>query len=118
MKHKIWSTKKADRIFSEYIRNRDKHCIKCYKTESLQCSHFWSRNKSSTRYLPENCDTLCYSCHYGNSLGWEYCKQGSYMYFKKEQLGEDGYKKLEEIANSTISRKDAIIELMKLLNEI
>lgn len=114
--NRIWSSKKADTEFSKFIRNRDKKCVKCGRAESLQCSHFWSRNNSATRYLPENADTLCYACHYGNCWGWEYQKQGAYMKFKEKQLGIDGYKALEKIANSTVKRKDSILQLMYLLN--
>ena len=89
LKGKLWSSKKADTEFSRFIRNRDGKCIRCGKIEFLQCSHFWARANSATRYDPDNCDTLCYACHYGNIHGWEYNKQGEYRDFKIKQLGKN-----------------------------
>jgi len=106
---KEWSVKKADGLFSKFIRERDGKCVRCGKTEYLQCSHFWPRAISSTRFDPENCDTLCYGCHYGDRYhGWEYAKQGEYRDFKIKQLGDEGYKNLALRATITVKRKAAI----------
>ena len=114
---KIWKTKKADAEFSKWIRSRDGKCARCGKTEYLQCSHFWPRANSSVRYYPENCDALCYGCHYGNrSYGWEYAKQGDYREFKLKQLGEKGYALLEKRSRTIMLREKAIIECMSLLS--
>lgn len=103
-------SKKADKTFSAYIRARDKKCVRCgWEGKSLQCSHFWPRAISSTRYDPENCDTLCYGCHYGDRLrGWEYAKQGEYRDFKIKQLGEERYKNLALRATIIVKRQEAI----------
>ena len=107
-KKKTWSTKNADTKFSIYIRERDKMCVRCGKKEYLQCSHFWARGNSATRYDPDNCDTLCYGCHYGNARGWERCKAGAYRDFKLAQLGENRYNELRKRAESIMKRSDAI----------
>lgn len=112
MQDGMWSSKYADKIFSEWIRARDKRCINCGRTSNLTCSHFWGRGNSATRYDPENCDTLCWMpCHFK----WEKQKQGEYMKLKIKQLGKKGYAELEKRARSIVKRKDAIIHLMSWL---
>lgn len=60
---------KADRLFSLYIRTRDKWtCQRCSNrfqppTSGLHCSHFVGRAKENTRFEPLNCDSLCHGCH-------------------------------------------------------
>lgn len=112
---KIWGVKKADMEFSKFIRNRDGKCVRCGRTNLLQNSHFWSRSHSGTRFDPDNCDALCYPCHYGNSKGWEYEKNGEYLDFKKSQLGERRYKEMEQRAHSVTKQHEAIVNCMKLL---
>ena len=109
------TTDKADKLFSVFIRDRDGKCVRCGRAEQLQNSHFWGRGNSAVRYDPDNCDTLCYACHYGNAQGWEYNKQGAYREFKIKQLGMKKYKELEARANSVMPRTQAIKECMELL---
>lgn len=111
MKQAIWTSSKADTLFSRWIRDRDKVCFFCSNPAS-QCSHFWGRGNSATRYKPENCDGICGGCH----MRHEGNKQGLYRDRKIEQLGEVGYKKLETEARGVMKRKDAIIELMSWLS--
>ena len=33
--------KKAWKVFSKWIRNRDKRCVTCGSTKQLQAGHFW-----------------------------------------------------------------------------
>lgn len=118
----------ADKAFSLYIRSRDKKCVHplCNRTEFLQCSHFWGRGKESTRFDPENCDTLCPAHH----RDWENQKEikirdkvvmGEYALFKLEQLGQARYDALKLRAHTRVKkdRKLALIkanELLKSLN--
>ena len=90
--------KKANDDFSLWIRERDRACVRCGKTERLSNSHFWVRQKWNTRFDPENCDALCYHCH----KTWEHEKQGEYMVFKIKQLGKERYDALEERAQISI----------------
>lgn len=110
MKKKLWTSKKADSTFSKYIRDRDKKCFFCSNIGS-QCSHFWGRGNSATRYDPLNCDSICGGCH----MRHEGNKQGLYRDKKITQLGVKGYEDLEKRARSVVKRKDAIIEIMRLL---
>ena len=56
-------TKKLDTLFSLWIRKRDKHCLKCFRTDTLQCSHISSRKSLAGRWNDKNAITLCYACH-------------------------------------------------------
>lgn len=55
--------KRADELFSKYIRQRDGKCVKCGKQTSLQCAHIVGRRNFHLRYDPQNAITLCYRCH-------------------------------------------------------
>lgn len=110
-KPKKWTLTKADTEYSKYIRNRDGKCVRCGREEMLQNSHFWSRSHKNTRFDDDNCDALCYPCHYGNSKGWEYEKNGEYMAFKKGQLGFHKYAMLEKRAHDSVKQEMVIKEL-------
>jgi hypothetical protein len=65
-----WGMKRdsLDATVSDLVRYRDEWtCLKCRRHYApfagLECSHFKSRQHKSTRYDPENCDTLCGGCH-------------------------------------------------------
>lgn len=110
-KSNLWTSAKADKLFSIYIRERDQHCYFC-NNKATQNSHFWGRGHSATRYDPENCDGICGGCH----MRHEGSKQGLYREKKIEQLGEDGYMALQRRAMSTVKRSDAIARCMVLLS--
>jgi hypothetical protein len=60
---KGWKSK-ADKLWSEYIRGRDKTCRKCGKKHATNSHHIISRRYHSTRFLPANGLGLCPSCHF------------------------------------------------------
>lgn len=112
---KVWSTAKADKFFSEYIRERDGRCVLCGKKDGLTCSHFWGRYASATRYDPENCDALCMGCHFKV----ENAKQGVYLDFKMKQLGKKRYMALSNrYYQEKTTRRDAILKLMDMLEKV
>lgn len=104
-----------DVLFSKMIRERDNNkCVFCGRTSeyySIQNSHYWSRGHKATRFDVENCDALCFVCHNQN----EGNKQGFYRDYKLKQLGEEGYRLLEQKHNSI---KHYGKYEKKLLNEI
>lgn len=62
----------ADTAFSQWIRLRDRECLRCHSPVAFndkglpvshQASHFQGRRKESTRFDPENVVTLCGGCH-------------------------------------------------------
>lgn len=67
MKRKIKSIsqlkKEADRIFSLWIRARDKQCVTCLSKDNLQCGHYISRSINILRYDERNCNAQCVRCN-------------------------------------------------------
>jgi len=56
--------KKLDKLFSEYIRLRDKNtCVLCGSTERSQCGHLFSRVALNTRWDEENSYCQCSGCN-------------------------------------------------------
>jgi hypothetical protein len=112
----------ADAKFSFYIRTRDGwQCVFCHKqyqppTQGLQNSHFWGRARENTRFDPDNCDALCFSCH--QYLGGD--GREEYIAFKKKQLGEEGYKRLKLRAFQFRKKDDklALIFINEMMNEL
>lgn len=115
----------ADTAFSHYIRLRDMCCLRCGSQVRLNekglpithhNSHFFGRGNESTRYDPDNCDTLCYGCH----VKWEKEDHESYRDFKKKQLGEKRFNALVLRAHSYCKRdrKLALIKARELLKKL
>lgn len=64
--------KKADAIFSQFIRQRNAdengmtECFTCGKQDhwkKLQCGHFMSRKHYATRWNEKNCQVQCAGCN-------------------------------------------------------
>lgn len=86
--------KKADAIFSRYIRQRDKGvCFTCGLVKhwkEMQNGHFIPRQYLATRFSEDNCACQCYAC---NML---FNGQPSVFSIKlREIYGEDQIHKLE-----------------------
>lgn len=106
----------ADKIFSQYIRLRDKRCMRCGSRVEInekglpvshQNSHYFSRGRENTRFEPLNCDTLCMACH----MIWGGDDKEGYRDFKIKQLGLEGFKSLDVQAH-TLKKKDRKMALM------
>ncbi len=52
-----------DKVFSIYIRNRDKYCICCGSTTNLQAGHYFSRSYTNLRYDIVNVNAQCVACN-------------------------------------------------------
>lgn len=88
--------KKADKVFSDYIRQRDKGkcftcgCVKEWKEQ--QNGHYITRSCLALRYNEENCHCQCVGCNV--------FKHGNYTTYSLkmiEKYGVDKLKELEEI---------------------
>jgi len=72
----------ADKLFSLYIRRRDKDlpCCTCWQfKEDMQCGHFVTRGEYSVRWDEKNADKQCWLCNskfWGNGEVW---KHGKYI---------------------------------------
>jgi hypothetical protein len=108
----LWTSTKADQLFSKWVRERDETCFFC-PNKATQNSHFWGRANSATRYDPENCDGVCGGCH----MRHEGNKQGLYREKKIAQLGLKGYEALEKRGRSIMKRSAAIAACMQLLKD-
>jgi len=82
--------KDCDKLFSLYIRGRDKVCQRCGKKERLHCAHIFSRKNISVRYYPDNAICLCVGCH----LYWAHREVMEFAEFIKKRLGQHRYEKL------------------------
>lgn len=103
----------ADKAFSQYIRLRDKQCLRCYSEVRFndkglpvthQASHFQSRGKENTRFDVDNVCTLCTGCHmYFTGHPAEHYQ------FQVERLGQH---KVDEIVlqSHLYCKKDRIAE--------
>lgn len=88
----------ADKHFSQYIRLRDKSCLRCgsrvkFNEKGLpvshHASHFQGRGKENTRYDESNVCCLCYGCHrYYTS------HPGEHYQWQVKRLGQDAVDKL------------------------
>lgn len=110
---KIWTTKKADTVFRERIRERDKTCQHpdSHHSGQLQVSHFFGRSISSTRYHDDNCVLVCAFHHYWSpDLSWEERKGGIYREFMVGWLGTERFYELEALSRKITKRSDAIAE--------
>lgn len=91
--------RKADKLFSLYIRERDGwKCVRCGKqhdksSKNFGVSHYYGRRHEATRFDPENVDSMCnLPCH----SEWEHEKKEGreYYNFKLKQLGQDRFDRL------------------------
>ena len=121
---------KADSVFSQFIRLRDKKCMRCGSPVkfnakgdpiSHQASHFQGRGKEPTRFDEENVDCLCGGCHMyftaypAEHYVWQVGYKGqkrvdaivlrSNQYMKKDRVmaqiyWTERYKQLKEMGNA------------------
>lgn len=87
---------KADKVFSQAIRCRDRKCMRCgspvkFNSKGLpvshQASHYFGRGQESTRFELNDVDTLCMACH----RYWGSDHREDYRNFKIKQLGQKGF---------------------------
>ena len=98
----------SDKIFSQYIRLRDKKCQRCGSFVkfngvgmpiSHQASHFHGRAHEGTRVEPDNAICLCWGCH-----NYFHANPNEYVIWKKKQLGEKRFKTLDLQAHQFCKR--------------
>ena len=54
---------KLDKVFSKYIRARDKRCVTCGRVDDLQCGHLFTRSSMATRWDEMNAYCQCAICN-------------------------------------------------------
>ena len=55
--------KECDILHSQIIRTRDGKCMRCGKTNNLQCAHLINIGHMAHRWDENSAITLCYACH-------------------------------------------------------
>lgn len=110
------SLDKADTVMSQYVRLRDKRCMRCsspveFNSKGLpishQASHYFGRGRENTRFDPRNLDCLCFFCH----RFWGSDNREDYRAFKIKQLGQKGFDELC-VRAETYMKKDRALMLM------
>lgn len=97
--------RELDKVFSVYIRQRDKHCIVCGSTENLQCGHLFSRVSYSTRWDEMNAHAQCRNCNMVH-------EHNPHLYTVAfiHKYGQQEYEKLLEKHLQPVKLKDRDIE--------
>lgn len=108
--------RKVDKLFSQYIRQRDGHCMyrfKCFgqtqDIKELQCSHWQKRRSEGTRFDPDNCDASCKACH--NFIENHPEGQRTLDEFKLLQLGQQRFNAVLVRSNNYQKKDDILTEL-------
>jgi hypothetical protein len=92
--------KKADEVFSQYIRQRGvsadglASCVSCGVVrpwKEMQCGHFVSRGKNSLRFNERNCHVQCPGCNV-----FKHGNYPSYARFMVEKYGQSILRDLEQ----------------------
>lgn len=101
-----------DRVFSLFIRARDKKCVQCGKTYNLTNGHLISRRKLETRWCEMNCNCQCTGCN----LSHEYNREPYTIWFI-DKYGSDEYKKLYEKSRNLKGNKYGIKIMREMIKE-
>ena len=108
--------KKLDRIFSEYIRQRDSDengYVRCYccgkilRWQESQNMHFIPRQHTALRYNEINCHAGCVKCNYYNNGNIE-----AYAVHLKKDYGEDIVERLLITKSQSTKISNAEYEIM------
>jgi len=106
--------KECDRLFSLYIRKRDKFCQapNCNKP-AQHCAHIFSRKNHSVRWYPDNAISLCYRHH----IHWAHKEVMEFAEFIQKRLGKRRYDLLKAKKNN-LSKVDMQLTLLWLEQEL
>jgi len=102
-------TRKLDKKVSEIVRGRG-YCVKCHKTQYLQCCHIISRSHRATRWLLDNLLCLCPNCH----INFAHKQPLLFSEFCKDYLGAERYSQL--LMMGSMTKKWTLDEMTELLN--
>lgn len=87
-KNKTTLRKKAWTIFSKWVRNRDKRCVTCGSTNSLQAGHFFH---GVLDFDEVNINAQCARCN-----KWLHGNLAVYSNYLLNKYGEEEFKKLDQ----------------------
>jgi len=92
---------------SLFVRERDRKCVICGKTENLQCGHLFSRVAFSTRWDLVNCHCNCSGCN----LRHEFNSAPYTLWFIKK-YGVNTYEKLHFRFSHTKKYTDSDLRIL------
>ncbi len=91
-----------DKLFSTYIRLRDKVCQRCFNPEnSIAAAHFHGRSSKNVRWDEDNACSLCLGCH--SYLDGHPIEKVEYF---KNRLGQEKFDQLNGRYKITWPRPD------------
>ena len=96
--------RKADILYSQWLRKERPRCERCYGIQSLQVSHFFGRANENLRFFPNNTDCLCFSCHQFFTRN-----PNAYVDWKRNRMGDVEYKRLVVEANVKKKKDDQLV---------
>jgi hypothetical protein len=97
-----WLIAELDRLTSIIVRRRDRRCVTCGSSRSLQCSHFYSRRYLAIRFNLINCNAMCRNCNLRHNSD-----PFPYVRFMQEHYGEDAISQLHELRMAPCKITDA-----------
>lgn len=80
--------KTAWNVFSKWIRNRDKRCVTCGSTNSLQAGHFYH---NCLDFDEENINAQCAQCN-----KWNHGNLAIYSVYLLRKIGQKAFEDLEQ----------------------
>ncbi len=118
MKQRKRSTvvKALDKVFSLYVRQRHANldgfveCVTCERSnhwKKMQCGHFMSRAKYSTRWNELNCQVQCYGCNV-----MQQGQQYKFSVWLDKEHGEGTSEELVRISNGMVKFSTPELEEM------
>lgn len=97
--------KLCDKEMSLYVRERDKRCVLCGKTNQLTCGHLLTRRNYSTRWDFGNCFCQCSGCNYRHEFN-----AAPFTLWFIHKFGLSTYEDLEARHNGIVKLKEADLE--------
>jgi 5-methylcytosine-specific restriction endonuclease McrA len=106
---------KYDKLWSQFVRERDGECLVCGKKEYLAAHHFKGRSCKATRLLLINGITLCASHHtFNHQFSAHRTPEAFERWFKKTY--PDRYKEIRKRVQTMMSEREAIQEFIENYN--
>ena len=87
--------KDLDKLWSEYVRERDKNCQKCGGSGSVSAHHAFGRRHLAVRWDIYNGVALCYPCH----IHWAHRDPAGFAEWFRVFVGDAQYERLSEAHN-------------------
>lgn len=107
--------KQLDKVWSEYVRGRDKRCQKCGGSGAVSAHHAFGRRHRATRWDVQNGVSLDYACH----IHWAHRDPSGFTEWFRNHIGADQYERLAECHNQIVKHTtDDLRDMLKGLEEL